>query len=77
LRTGTVRGLRVSAQKLVVQDNGEQRRVDFKLTVVANETQLPESVHKEIDSRAGRSHHLCQSLLTSRMTELDALIPMG
>ena len=38
--------------------------MDFKLTVIANEAQLPEPVHEEIDSRAGRSHHLCQSLLT-------------
>lgn len=42
----------------------KRRRVDFKHTVIANEAQPPEPIDKEIDSRAGRSHHLCQSLLT-------------
>jgi hypothetical protein len=38
--------------------------VDLNLTAIANEAQSPEPVHEEIDSRAGRSHHLCQSFLT-------------
>src|ERR1700722_6705252 len=49
---------------LVVEHDVEQRRVDFQRTVVAHESQFPESVHKEIDSRASCSHHFCQSLLT-------------
>jgi hypothetical protein len=47
-----------------VQDDVEKGTVDFKLTVIADETQFPEPVHEEIDSRAGGAHHLCQSLLT-------------
>ena len=42
----------------------EKGAIDLKLTVIANEAQFPEPVHEEVDSRAGRSHHLCQSLLT-------------
>jgi hypothetical protein len=40
--------------------------VNLKLiaSVIVDESQFPESVHEEIDSRAGRAHHLCQSLLT-------------
>ena len=38
--------------------------MDLNLAVVADEAQLPKPVHEEIDSRAGRAHHLCQSLLT-------------
>ena len=32
--------------------------MDFKLPVVANEAQLSEPIHEEVDSRAGRSYHL-------------------
>ena len=38
--------------------------MDLKLALVADEAQRPKPVHEEIDSRAGRAHHLCQSLLT-------------
>jgi hypothetical protein len=34
---------------LVVENNVEQRAVNFELTVVANESQLPEPVHKIAD----------------------------
>ena len=47
-----------------MEDDVEKGTVDLKLAVVANEAQLPEPVHEEIDSRARRSHHLCQRLLT-------------
>ena len=32
--------------------------------VVIDETQIPESVHKETDPGARRSYHRCQRLLT-------------
>jgi hypothetical protein len=44
---------------LVVENNVEQRTVDFKLTVVANEAQLPKSIHEEANPRASCAHHLC------------------
>jgi hypothetical protein len=34
---------------LVVENNVEQRAVNFELTVVANESQLPEAVHEIAD----------------------------
>jgi hypothetical protein len=38
--------------------------VDFKLTVVANETQLPELVHEKVNTRASCAYHLRKSFLT-------------
>ena len=64
MQTETVGEFRISAQKLVVENNAEKRTVDFKLTVVANEAQLPEPVHEKADPRPGCTNHLCQSLLT-------------
>src|ERR1700730_7675680 len=32
--------------------------------VVVDKAELPESVHEEADTRTGRPHHFCQSLLT-------------
>jgi hypothetical protein len=41
----------------VVEDNIEKRTVDFQPTVVMNETQLPESVHRLISSRVCKRKH--------------------
>ena len=38
--------------------------MDFNLTVVANEAQLPEPIHEEIDSGPRCAHHLCYRFLT-------------
>jgi hypothetical protein len=54
---GSVFGLTVEAQKLIVQNNTEKRAVDFQAAVVADEYQFPESVHEETHSRAGRADH--------------------
>ena len=47
---------------LVVQNDVEQRTVDLQRTLrtagVFNETQFPESVHEETDSRASCPDHL-------------------
>lgn len=38
--------------------------MDLQLTVVLDETQLPEPIHEEANTRAGCAHHLCKGLLT-------------
>jgi len=63
-----------------VENNVEKRTVDFKPTVVTNETQLPEPVHEEICSPASCTHHLCQSFLTDlgdRNFRFSVLAEMG
>jgi hypothetical protein len=54
---GSVFGVTVEAQKLIVQNNTEKRAVDFQAAVVVNKSQFPESVHEKTHSRAGRADH--------------------
>ncbi len=46
-----------------MQNDIEQRTVDLQAAIVVNKAQFPEPVHEVTDSRTGRPHHLCQSLL--------------
>jgi hypothetical protein len=48
----------------VMQNDIEEGTVYFQFPVVVNETECPEPVHKETDTRAGRAYHLHKSLLT-------------
>jgi len=47
-----------------VQNYAEQRAVHLQAAIVVNETQFPEAVHEEADSRTSSSHHLGQNFLT-------------
>jgi hypothetical protein len=49
-----------------VQNDIQQRAMDFQPAVVVNESQFSEAVHEETDSRAGCAYHLGQGLLTDR-----------
>lgn len=48
-----------------MQNNIEQRSVDFQLAVVFDETELSESVHKEADAGASCADHFRQRLLAN------------
>src|ERR1700679_985316 len=48
----------------VVQDHAQKGTVHQYLAVVLDQTELSETVHEEIDSRAGGANHFRQSLLT-------------
>ncbi len=48
----------------VVEDNIEERSVDFEPAVVFNEAQLSKLVHKVTDPCPSSADHLCQGLLT-------------
>ena len=49
---------------LLVQDNTKKRAMNLQSPVVVNEAELPKPVHEEIYSRARRTNHLSQRLLT-------------
>src|SRR5579864_148755 len=51
--------------RLVVQNYVEKRAVDLQAAVVMNETQFPEPVHEEADTRAGCAYHFRQYFLTN------------
>ena len=52
-----------SKAALLVKDDVEQRTVNFQPTVVFNESQLSEPIHKEVNSRSGGTHHFRQRFL--------------
>jgi hypothetical protein len=43
--------------RLVVQNDVQQRTVDFDAAIVVDEAQLSKFVHEETHARAGRSDH--------------------
>src|SRR5690348_3406985 len=49
----------------VVQNNIEQRSVDFQLAVVFDKTELSESVHEEADAGTSCADHFRQRLLAN------------
>ena len=51
---------------LLAPQHFSQGLVDVDSAVVANESLFPESVHEDIDSRAGSADHLRQNLMTYR-----------
>ena len=53
-----------------MQNDIEEGTVYFQFPVVVNETEFPESVHKETDTRARCTHHLRKSLLTDLGNDL-------
>ena len=64
---------------LVVQDDVQQGRVHLDVAVIANESELAETVHEEADARPRGANHLGQCFLTNlrdggcgltRLTEL-------
>src|SRR5690606_2940236 len=61
--TESLRG-RPHRRRPVVQDNTEQRTVNFKMTIVINEAHVPELVHEMADARSRRADHLGKCLLT-------------
>ena len=44
-------------------DDFEQRPVNFQTAVVINETELSETIHKEVHSRSRGADHFCQGFL--------------
>jgi hypothetical protein len=50
--------------RLVVQNDIQQRAMDFDAAIVLNKAQLPKFVHKETYARARGSDHLRKRLLT-------------
>src|SRR6266850_3591571 len=54
------------AETLLVPQHFLQGLVNSDSAVVVNESLFPESVHEEIDSRAGSADHLRQNLVTYR-----------
>jgi hypothetical protein len=60
MRTSPVKWL------LVVQDDAEEAAVDGQApgVTVIDEAEPPELVHEVTDPRPGRTHHLCQVILT-------------
>ena len=49
----------------VVQDDIEQRTVDFQTTFILDKAQFAEPVHEKADSGAGSADDLCQCLLAN------------
>src|SRR5437879_13393441 len=54
---------RPSCVRLLVQDDAQQRAVDFDAAVVINEAQSSELVHKETHAGARGADHPCERLL--------------
>ena len=50
--------------RLAGSEDFPQRLANFQSSVVVNESQFPEAIHEEIDSRARGADHLCQNLIT-------------
>ena len=46
-----------------MQDNIEERAVDFQSAVVFNQAQFPEFIHKQANPRASGADHICQGFL--------------
>ena len=44
-------------EALLVEHDVEQRTVNFQPTVIVNEAQLSEPIHKEVNSSSGRADH--------------------
>src|SRR5437879_11202254 len=49
---------------LVVQDNAQQGAADLQVAIVVDEAELPELVHEDVHTRAGRTDDLRQRFLT-------------
>jgi hypothetical protein len=53
-----------SISSLLVEHNVEERAVNFQTAaVVINETELSETIHKEVHSRSRGADHFCQGFL--------------
>src|SRR6266705_6438157 len=50
-------------ETLLMQHDGEQRTVNFQPTVIVNEAELSEAIHKEVNSSSGRTDHFRQGYL--------------
>src|SRR5580704_19468662 len=51
-------------QTLLVKHHVEQRTVDLQAPVVVDEAELPEAIHKEVNSGSSGTNHLRQCFLT-------------
>src|SRR5205085_9475137 len=49
--------------RLIVEDDAEQRAVDFHFAVVTDESESAEFVHEETYPRPGCPDHVCERLL--------------
>ena len=50
-------------ETLLMQHDGQQRTVNFQPTVIVNEAELSEAIHKEVNSSSGRTDHFRQCFL--------------
>src|SRR6476620_3631415 len=55
--------------RLIVQNNAQQRAVDFHGAVVINEAQFPKLVHEMAHTGARRANHLREGLLADLRNE--------
>jgi hypothetical protein len=64
VRTAPVGSLSRGSFRRFVKDDSQQGTVYFQFTIVVNEAQLSESIHKEADTRARRAYHFGKGFLT-------------
>ena len=64
MRTAPVKSLSRGSLRRVVKNDSQQGTVYFQFTIVVNEAQLSESIHKEADTGARRGYHFGKGFLT-------------
>jgi len=55
--------------RLIVQNNTQQRAVNFDSAIIINEAQFPKFVHEVAHTGARRANHLRECLLTDLRNE--------